>query len=138
MDIYYVFRFSGKALEFARLDIFSRVQCQSSTKVMMTITDGYSSDIVTPVGTELRDMGVIMLAIGYGPETPLMRYTLESISSEPKDQFTFIIGYDQLIEKTQQIVKKACTGNYNLILLTLLTLACPTCTNELHCSTCVS
>lgn len=77
---------------------------------MMTITDGYSSDIVGQVGVELRDMGVIMLGIGYGQETPLMRYTLESIASEPKDQFTFIIGYDQLIEKTQLIVKKACTG----------------------------
>ena len=77
---------------------------------MLTITDGYASDIVTPIGSELRDMGVIMLAIGYGTETPLMRFNLESISSEPKEQFTFIIPYDQLIEKTQQIVKKACTG----------------------------
>ena len=51
--------------------------------------------------------------LGYGTETPLMRFNLESISSEPKEQFTFIIPYDQLIEKTQQIVKKACTGNYN-------------------------
>ena len=51
-------------MEFARLDIFSKVQCQTSTKVMLTITDGYASDIVTPIGSELRDMGVIMLAIG--------------------------------------------------------------------------
>ena len=80
---------------------------------MLTITDGYASDDVTLPSIELRDMGVVMLGIGFGPESQLMRYTLESLSSDPKDQFTFIFGYDRLVESTQQIVKRACEGKTN-------------------------
>ena len=99
-------------MELARTDVFSRILCKQSAKLMMVITDGYASDDVTLSGVELRDLGVIMMGIGYGPETQLMRYTLESLSSDPKDQYTFVFGYDRLIESVQLIVKKACEGSF--------------------------
>lgn len=105
-----IFYHLGKALELARTDVFAKIQCKQGAKLMLVITDGYSSDDVTLPGIELRDMGVVMLGIGYGPESQLMRYTLESLSSDPKDQFTFIFCYDRLVESTQQIVKRACEG----------------------------
>ena len=78
---------------------------------MLIITDGYSSDDVTLSAVELRDMGIVMMGIGFGEETPLMRYTLESMSSDPKNQFAFTFPYDRLIEAAQEISKRACQGN---------------------------
>ena len=100
----------GKALEIIRTDVFAQSYCRKTAKIMMTITDGYSSDDVALSAVELRDMGVVMLGVGFGNETPLMRYTLESLSSDMKSQFTFIFGYDRLIEAVQEISKKTCAG----------------------------
>ena len=77
----------------------------------MIITDGYSSDDVVLPAVELRDMGAVMLSVGFGQDTPLMRYTLESMSSDPKDQYAFLFAYDRLVESAKDISNRACLGN---------------------------
>ena len=101
----------GKALEVVRTDVFAQSYCRKSAKIVLIITDGYSSDDVTLPAVELRDMGVVMLGIGFGQDTPLMRYTLESMSSDPKDQYAFIFAYDRLVEASKDISNRACLGN---------------------------
>ena len=77
----------------------------------MIITDGYSSDDVVLPAVELRDMGVVVLGIGFGQDTSLMRYTLESMSSDPKDQYVFLFAYDRLVESVKDISNTVCLGN---------------------------
>ena len=105
---------AGKALELTRTDVIGKIACQGGAKMVFVVSDGYASDVdsVAMAAQELRDLGVIMLGIGYGDETPLMRSTLESISSNPKDQYTFIFPYDRLIESVPQIAKRACAGKH--------------------------
>ena len=77
----------------------------------MIVTDSYSSDDVVLPAVELRDMGVVMLSVGFGQDTPLMRYTLESMSSDPKDQYAFLFAYDRLVESVKDISNRVCLGN---------------------------
>ena len=100
-----------KALEVVRTDVFALSCCRKSAKIVLIVTDGYSSDDVVLPAVELRDMGVVMLGIGFGQDTPLMRYTLESMSSDPKDQYSFLFAYDRLVESVKDISNRVCLGN---------------------------
>ena len=100
-----------KALEVVRTDVFALSCCRKSAKIVLIVTDGYSSDDVVLPAVELRDMGVVMLGIGFGQDTPLMRYTLESMSSDPKDQYAFLFAYDRLVESVKDISNRVCLGN---------------------------
>ena len=100
-----------KALEVVRTDVFALSCCRKSAKIVLIVTDGYSSDDVVLPAVELRDMGVVMLGIGFGQDTPLMRYTLESMSSDPKNQYAFLFAYDRLVESVKDISNRVCLGN---------------------------
>ena len=100
-----------KALEVVRTDVFALSCCRKSAKIVLIVTDGYSSDDVVLPAVELRDMGVVMLGIGFGQDTPLMRYTLESMSSDPKNQYAFLLAYDRLVESVKDISNRVCLGN---------------------------
>ena len=101
----------GKALEVVKTDVFAQSYCRKSAKIVLIITDGYSSDDVVLPAVELRDMGVVVLGIGFGQDTSLMRYTLESMSSDPKDQYVFLFAYDRLVESVKDISNTVCLGN---------------------------
>ena len=100
-----------KAIEVVRTDVFALSCCRKSAKIVLIVTDGYSSDDVVLPAVELRDMGVVMLGIGFGQDTPLMRYTLESMSSDPKNQYAFLLAYDRLVESVKDISNRVCLGN---------------------------
>ena len=100
-----------KAIEVVRTDVFALSCCRKSAKIVLIVTDGYSSDDVVLPAVELRDMGVVMLGIGFGQDTPLMRYTLESMSSDPKNQYAFLFAYDRLVESVKDISNRVCLGN---------------------------
>ena len=100
-----------KALEVVRTDVFALSCCRKSAKIVLIVTDGYSSDDVVLPAVELRDMGVVMLSVGFGQDTPLMRYTLESMSSDPKNQYAFLFAYDRLVESVKGISNRVCLGN---------------------------
>lgn len=100
-----------KALEVVRTDVFALSCCRKSAKIVLIVTDGYSSDDVVLPAVELRDMGVVMLSVGFGQDTPLMRYTLESMSSDPKNQYAFLFAYDRLVESVKDISNRVCLGN---------------------------
>ena len=100
-----------KALEVVRTDVFALSCCRKSAKIVLIVTDGYSSDDVVLPAVELRDMGAVMLSVGFGQDTPLMRYTLESMSSDPKNQYAFLFAYDRLVESVKDISNRVCLGN---------------------------
>ncbi len=107
----------GKALELVRTDVISSVACKKSTKVVIVITDGYSSDDVTLPSELLRNSEVTVVSVGFGEETPYMKYALQTMASDPKDQFSFIFDYGVIMEGVSKVVAVACQGLLNLFLL---------------------
>ena len=88
----------------------TKVICKTSLKAVVIITDGYSSDDVTLPSIELRDMGVTVVSVGFGEETPYMKYALEAMASEPKDQHRLIFDYGDLMEGVSQVSAVICQG----------------------------
>ena len=109
----------GRALELVRTDIVNKVLCKDTSKVMVIISDGYSSDDISLPSLELRDSGVTIFSVGYGEETPFMRYTLETMASEPKSSHMLIMDYGEIIEGVGQLIATICQG-YCIFLLVLL------------------
>ena len=104
--------FSGKTLDLVRSEVITKVICKKSLKAVVIITDGYSSDDVTLPSIELRDMGVTVVSVGFGEETPYMKYALEAMASDPKDQHRLIFDYGDLMEGVSQVSAVICQGWY--------------------------
>ncbi len=90
--------------------MLSKVACKKSTKVVIVITDGYSSDDVTLPSILLRNTAVTVVSVGFGKETPYMKYALEAMASDPKDQYRFIFDYGDVMEGVSKVVAVACQG----------------------------
>ena len=99
----------------------TKVICKKSLKAVVIITDGYSSDDVTLPSIELRDMGTTVVSVGFGEETPYMKYALEAMASDPKDQHRLIFDYGDLMEGVSQVSAVICQGLFCWISLTNLT-----------------
>ena len=93
----------------------TKVICKSSLKAVVIITDGYSSDDVTLPSIELRDMGVTVVSVGFGEETAYMKYALEAMASDPKDQHRLIFDYGDLMEGVSQVTAVICQGMLSFI-----------------------
>ena len=108
---------SGKTLDLVRSDVMTKVICKKSLKAVVVVTDGYSSDDVTLPSIELRDMGVTVISVGFGDETPYMKYALEAMASDPKDQHRLIFDYGDVMEGVSQVTAVICQGMMLLIYL---------------------
>ena len=100
----------GKTLDLVRSEVMTKVICKKSLKAVVIITDGYSSDDVTLPSIELRDMGTTVVSVGFGEETPYMKYALEAMASDPKDQHRLIFDYGDLMEGVSQVSAVICQG----------------------------
>ena len=59
----------------------------------------------------LRNTGVTVVSVGFGEETPYMKYALEAMASDPKDQYRFIFDYGDVMEGVNKVIAVACQGS---------------------------
>ena len=104
--------YTGKAIDFLNQAFFTEVagsrRGQRVPQIAVVITDGDSSDAVTEPAKRLRQLGVIVFAIGVG-RFNLME--LESIASRPADRFRLTIdSYKALTTLREELLQTVCVS----------------------------
>ena len=79
-------------------------------KIVVIVTDGYSTDDIRTPSKQLQDNGVIIFGVAFGPDSPLKRRTMQDLVSRPTTKYNTLVNYDQLVESSLKIAKHVCEG----------------------------
>uniref|UniRef100_A0A7M5UUT0 Uncharacterized protein n=1 Tax=Clytia hemisphaerica TaxID=252671 RepID=A0A7M5UUT0_9CNID len=98
--------FLGKALDLVRTEVIDKTR--DVGKIVVIVTDGYSTDDIRTPSKQLQDNGVIIFGVAFGPDSPLKRRTMQDLVSRPTAKYNTLVNYDQLVESSLKIAKHVC------------------------------
>ena len=99
--------YAGKGLKMASEKLFNDVR-KGVPRVLVVITDGWSSDDVAKPSEELKMAGVIILSVGLG--THYNKAQLNVMASYPKEDHVFTVDFSQMSNIVMAIHEKSCKG----------------------------
>ena len=79
-------------------------------KIVVIVTDGYSTDDIRTPSKQLQDNGVIIFGVVFGPDSPLKQCKMKGLTSNPASKYGIMVNYDQLVEQAEPIKPKICKG----------------------------
>lgn len=77
-------------------------------RVLVVISDGYSSDDIVEPSEELRRAGIIIVTVGLG--THYNRAQLTVIASSPHEEHVFAVKFSQMPNIVMAVQDKFCKG----------------------------
>lgn len=95
----------GKALTVAQKQLFSQPPT-SKHKVLLLVTDGFSSDDVSRPAIELKRRGIEVFCLGIGSN--VNQTQLDIIASEPKSSHVFLAPFNDADAFMGKIQKEVC------------------------------
>ena len=95
----------GKALTVAQKQLFSQPPT-SKHKVLLLVTDGFSSDDVSRPAIELKRRGIEVFCLGIGSN--VNQTQLDTIASEPKSSHVFLAPFNDADAFMGKIQKEIC------------------------------
>lgn len=107
---------TGTAIQFATDKLFGLSERGPSgiSRIAVVLTDGKSQDEVLKAAEIARKKGVILFAIGVGPETEVSQ--LQDIANKPFSTYVFSVEDYKGISRIIQIIRqKLCEGKQLLI-----------------------
>ena len=99
--------YAGRGLEMAAEKLFGDIR-KGVPRVLVVITDGWSSDDVAKPSEELKMSGVIILSVGLG--THYNKAQLNVMASYPKEDHVFSVDFSQMSSIVMAIQDKSCKG----------------------------
>ena len=101
-------RYTGKALDLARTELFEKGSRPGIPNVLLVLTDGQSQDSVTEPAQKLRDLGVTVFSVGIG--TKYVIQELNEMATDPDNQHVFTANFDAMQTIAQKITGRVCNG----------------------------
>lgn len=102
---------TGTAIKFATDKVFELSERGPSgvSRIAIVLTDGKSQDEVLKAAEAARKKGVILFAIGVGPETEEVE--LRAIANKPFSTYVFSVEDYEAISRIIQVIRqKLCEG----------------------------
>lgn len=100
---------TGKALTYAKAELFDKTGRQGVPKVLIVMTDGKSTDNVVPPATQLSNANITVFAIGIGRNYDIEQ--LQQIASKPEIKYALTSDFNRLNDLYTSIRDDACRGN---------------------------
>ena len=101
-------RYTGKALDLARTELFEKGSRPGIPNVLLVLTDGQSQDSVTEPAQKLRDLGVTVFSVGIGTDYVIQE--LNNMATDPDNQHVFTANFDAMQTIAQKITGRVCNG----------------------------
>uniref|UniRef100_A0A3P8NJY7 Collagen alpha-1(XXI) chain n=1 Tax=Astatotilapia calliptera TaxID=8154 RepID=A0A3P8NJY7_ASTCA len=95
---------TGAAIEFATDRLFGLSERASVSRIAVVLTDGKSQDEVLKAAEAARKKGVILFAIGVGPETE--KDELRDIANKPFSTYVFSVEDYKAISRIRQVIRQ--------------------------------
>ncbi|XP_005474132.1 collagen alpha-1(XXI) chain [Oreochromis niloticus] len=95
---------TGTAIEFATDRLFGLSERASVSRIAVVLTDGKSQDEVLKAAEAARKKGVILFAIGVGPETETDE--LRDIANKPFSTYVFSVEDYKAISRIRQVIRQ--------------------------------
>ena len=105
--------YAGKVLKMMSEKLFNDVR-KGVPRVLVVITDGWSSDDVAKPSAELRMTGVKILSVGLG--THYNKAQLNVMASYPQEDHVFAIYFSQMSNIVMAIQDMLCKGKSCIVL----------------------
>ena len=99
---------TGKALKFAKAELFDKTGRQGVPKVLIVMTDGRSTDGVVAPADALSAANITVFAIGIGRNYDMKQ--LQQIASKPEIKYALTSDFNRLNELYTSIRDDACRG----------------------------
>lgn len=109
---------TGTAIEFATKKLFGLSERGPAgiSRIAVVLTDGKSQDEVLKAAEAARKKGIILFAIGVGPETEVLQ--LQNIANKPFSTYVFSVEDYKGISRIIQVIRqKLCEGKVILYYL---------------------
>lgn len=99
---------TGKALNYAKVELFDKTGRQGVPKVLIVMTDGKSTDDVVAPAKALSDANITVFAIGVGRNYDMQQ--LQQIASKPEMKYALTSDFNRLNDLYTSIRDDACRG----------------------------
>ena len=99
---------TGKALDFAKVELFDKTGRLDVPKVLIVMTDGKSTDDVVKPAKILSDANITVFAIGIGRNYDIQQ--LQQIASKPEIKYALTSDFNRLQELYTSIRDDTCRG----------------------------
>ena len=99
---------TGKALTFAKAELFDKTGREGVPKVLIVMTDGKSTDDVVKPATQLSNANITVYAIGVGRNYDMTQ--LKQIASKPDWKYALVSDFNGLNNLYTSIRDDACRG----------------------------
>ena len=99
---------TGKALGFAKVELFDKTGRLDVPKVLIVMTDGKSTDDVVKPAKILSDANITVFAIGIGRKYDIQQ--LQQIASKPEIKYALTSDFNRLQELYTSIRDDTCRG----------------------------
>lgn len=103
---------TGKALAYAKTELFDKTGRKDVPSVLIVLTDGRSTDKVTVPATELHNANITVFAIGIGRNYDMGQLT--EIASKPDVKYALTADFNRLNDLYTSIRDDACRVNSTL------------------------
>ena len=106
---------TGKALNFAKTELFDKTGRQGVPKVLIVMTDGKSTDDVIQPANILSVANITVFAIGIGRNYDMQQ--LQQIASKPDIKYALTSDFNRLNDLYTSIRDDACRGKHLVIMI---------------------